>query len=65
MLLWHFALCGFCKLHDKSTIVKEYKEKVETLKKEKDATSKKLGEVIVFQTLLRDFALLLKVCYLG
>jgi len=32
---------------DKSTIVKEYKEKVETLKKEKDATSKKLGEVIV------------------
>ena len=32
---------------DKSAVVKEYKEKIETLEKEKDATSKKLGEVIV------------------
>jgi putative transposase len=32
---------------DKSTVVKEYKEEIEKLKKEKDATSKKLGEVIV------------------
>jgi len=32
---------------DKSAVVKEYKEKLETLEKEKDATSKKLGEVIV------------------
>ena len=32
---------------DKSTVVKEYKEKIEVLEKEKDATSKKLGEVIV------------------
>tara|TARA_B110000977_G_C11032037_1_gene475658 strand:- start:1452 stop:1715 length:264 start_codon:yes stop_codon:yes gene_type:complete len=32
---------------DKSSIVKEYKVQIETLQKEKDATSKKLGEVIV------------------
>jgi putative transposase len=32
---------------DKSAVVKEYKEEIDTLKKEKDATSKKLGEVIV------------------
>jgi len=32
---------------DKSAIVKEYKETIETLQQEKDATSKKLGEVIV------------------
>jgi putative transposase len=32
---------------DKSTVTKEYKEEIEKLKKEKDATSKKLGEVIV------------------
>ncbi|MDQ7085912.1 MAG: transposase [Sulfurovum sp.] len=32
---------------DKSAIVKEYKEQIETLEREKDATSKKLGEVIV------------------
>ena len=32
---------------DRSAIVKEYKEEIEKLKKEKDATSKKLGEVIV------------------
>ena len=32
---------------DKSIVVKEYKEKIEVLEKEKDATSKKLGEVIV------------------
>ena len=31
---------------DKSIVVKEYKEEIEKLKKEKDATSKKLGEVI-------------------
>jgi len=32
---------------DKSSVVKEYKEEIEILRKEKDATSKKLGEVIV------------------
>ena len=32
---------------DKSAVVKEYKEQIEILTKEKDATSKKLGEVIV------------------
>ena len=32
---------------DKSADVKEYKEEIETLKKEKDAIAKKLGEVIV------------------
>jgi len=32
---------------DKSAVVKEYKEQIEILEKEKDATSKKLGEVIV------------------
>ena len=32
---------------DKSAVVKEYKEEIEKLKKEKDKTSKKLGEVIV------------------
>jgi len=32
---------------DKSAVVKEYKEKLDALEKEKDATSKKLGEVIV------------------
>ena len=32
---------------DKSAVVKEYKEEIETLQKEKDATSKKLGEAIV------------------
>jgi len=32
---------------DKSAVVKEYKEEIEQLKKAKDRTSKKLGEVIV------------------
>ena len=32
---------------DKSAAVKEYKEQIDNLKKEKDKTSKKLGEVIV------------------
>jgi len=32
---------------DKSAVVKEYKEEIDKLKKEKDATSKKLGEVII------------------
>ena len=32
---------------DKSAVVKEYKEEIEQLKKEKDKTSKKLGEIIV------------------
>ncbi len=32
---------------DKSAVVQEYKEEIETLKKEKDAIAKKLGEVIV------------------
>lgn len=32
---------------DKSAVVKEYREEIDQLKKEKDKTSKKLGEVIV------------------
>lgn len=32
---------------DKSTIVKEYKDEIEELKKSKDAIAKKLGETIV------------------
>ena len=32
---------------DKSTVVKEYKQEIDELRKDKDATSKKLGEVIV------------------
>jgi len=32
---------------DKSAVVQEYKEEIESLKKEKDAIAKKLGEVIV------------------
>ena len=32
---------------DKSAVVKEYKEEIEQLKKAKDKTSKKLGEMIV------------------
>jgi len=32
---------------DKSTVVKEYKEEIETLKKDKDVIAKKLGETIV------------------
>jgi len=32
---------------DKSAVVNEYKEEIDALKKAKDATSKKLGEVIV------------------
>jgi len=32
---------------DKSAVVKEYKDEIKQLKKDKDATSKKLGEVIV------------------
>lgn len=32
---------------DKSVVVKEYKEEIERLKKEKDATYRKLGEAIV------------------
>ena len=32
---------------DKSTVVKEYKEELETVKKEKDLIAKKLGETIV------------------
>ncbi len=32
---------------DKSVVVKEYKEEIESLKREKDQIAKKLGEVIV------------------
>ncbi len=38
---------------DMSAVVKEYKEKLETLEKEKDATSKKLGEMIVERDFLQ------------
>ena len=32
---------------DKSTVVKEYKDQIEVLKKDKDAIAKKLGETVV------------------
>ena len=32
---------------DKSTVVKEYKDEIESLKKSKDSMAKKLGETIV------------------
>ena len=32
---------------DKSAVVKEYKDEIEKLKKEKDITSKRLGEAII------------------
>ena len=32
---------------DKSTVVKEYKDKIEMMQKEKDSIAKKLGETIV------------------
>jgi len=38
---------------DKSAVVKEYKDEIEKLKKEKDITSKRLGEAIIE----RDFEL--------
>ncbi|OIN85123.1 IS3 family transposase [Francisella sp. TX07-6608] len=40
-------LSNACLAFDKSSVVKEYKQEIDELKKEKDATSKKLGEVIV------------------
>ena len=40
---------------DKSTVAKEYKEEIEKLKKAKDATSKKLGEVIVERDFVVDW----------
>ena len=42
----HFLENAFLAF-DKSTVTKEYKEEIESLKKAKDATSKRLGEVIV------------------
>jgi len=39
---------------DKSTVVKEYKEKIETMQKEKDSIAKKLGEIIVEKSFLRE-----------
>ena len=39
---------------DKSTVTKEYKAEIEKLKKAKDATSKKLGEVIVERDFVVD-----------
>lgn len=40
-------LSNACLAFDKSTVVKEYKQEIDELRKDKDATSKKLGEVIV------------------
>lgn len=40
-------LSNACLAFDKSSVVKEYKQEIDDLKKDKDATSKKLGEVIV------------------
>ncbi len=51
--LWHLqeTFFAFAKKRfscfDKTEIVKEYKEQIIALKKDKDATSKKLGETIV------------------
>ena len=39
---------------DKSTVVKEYKEEIEELKKSKDSIAKKLGETIVEKDFLVD-----------
>lgn len=41
---------------DKSAVVKEYKDEIEKLKKEKDATSKRLGEAIVERDFLTESA---------
>ena len=46
MQYWRFASVGSASLHDNSVVVKEYKEEIEALKKEKNAIAKKLGEVI-------------------
>ena len=40
-------LSNACLAFDKSAVVKEYKQEIDELRKDKDATSKKLGEVIV------------------
>ena len=40
-------LSNACLAFDKSSVVKEYKQEIDELRKDKDATSKKLGEVIV------------------
>ena len=40
-------LSNACLAFDKSSVVKEYKQEIDDLRKDKDATSKKLGEVIV------------------
>ena len=39
---------------EKSAVVNEYKEEINKLKKDKDATSKKLGEVIVERDFVVD-----------
>ena len=41
---------------DKSTVVKEYKEELQTVKKEKDLIAKKLGETIVEKEFLEGNA---------
>ncbi|WP_157671508.1 transposase [Francisella halioticida] len=40
-------LSNACLAFDKSSVVKEYKQEIDELRKDKDATSKELGEVIV------------------
>lgn len=40
-------LSNACLAFDKSSVVKEYKQEIDDLRKDKDATSKKLGEIIV------------------
>ncbi|WP_157671605.1 transposase [Francisella halioticida] len=40
-------LSNACLAFDKSSVVKEYKQEINELRKDKDATSKKLVEVIV------------------
>ncbi|BCD91461.1 hypothetical protein fh0823_16000 [Francisella halioticida] len=40
-------LSNACLAFDKSSVVKEYKQEIDELRKDKDATSKKLVEVIV------------------
>ena len=50
-IIFQTSLRGSVALHDKSTMVKEYKLEIETLQKDKDNMAKKVGEL----TLEKDF----------
>ena len=49
---------------DKSAVTKEYKKEIESLKKAKDATSKRLGEVIVERDFMVKFVRVLPIDFL-